>query len=543
MEIFEWGVIMRINKLIAIILSLVLFFSVFQFAVAYALPVGTTYYVDSINGSDENSGKSKSSAFKSVSKASSIEYQPGDSILFKNDCIFIGTFTAHGSGTKENPITVDSYGDSTSTKPIIQTEEQSTAPAFEILDESYWTVSNLEITSKQGTGIFVHTANKISYGVVLRNLTLHDIQNYPSDTYNSGSRAAIRLLGSTVSNRAHLEDITVDGCTVYDCSYGIYLNSNYPETEETPYNKNVVVENCSLSNLYDDAFIMGQTNYATMRNCTVIKACQSSGLYYTAPVWMWGISHGVVENCEIAEAKNALDGMAVDFDDHTDNSVYQYVYSHDNTRFMVNCPYIDDHYNNTVRYCLSVNDNRAANNSGYYGRPEYNFKFYNNTIINGTTFNFRRYKDSVIQNNIFSLVPGEQFILSKDYSYTISNNCYLGTLQIKGDKKYYIGLPQFAGKDETDKDSFILKKCSPLIGAGVQVEEDMGKTDFYGNALTSTHNIGCYEGEGVDGKYERLSPFRVMGDVFKGFASYIKAEFIHIVGWVQKQINKIGKNG
>ena len=46
-----------------------------------------TFYVDSINGSDDNSGKSTQSAWKSLEKVNATTFKPGDKILFKTDCL------------------------------------------------------------------------------------------------------------------------------------------------------------------------------------------------------------------------------------------------------------------------------------------------------------------------------------------------------------------------------------------------------------------------------------------------------------------------
>ena len=56
--------------------------------------------------------------------------------------------------------------------------------------------------------------------------------------------------------------------------------------------------------------------------------------------------------------------------------------------------------------------------------------------------------------------------------------------------------PGFTGKNSSDINSFMLKADSPLIGAGVEIEDDV-TTDFFGNEITST-NIGCYGGTGIE---------------------------------------------
>ena len=534
---------MKIKKIIAVVLSVIMILSVLPIQ-CFATTEGTTYYVDSFSGNDANSGTSPENAWQTLIHASNRIYSAGDKILLKNGSYFIGGFHAKGDGTEENPITLATYGEGA--KPIIT--NAPTDPEYHVVlcfaDVAHWVAKGLEITAPEGTGLFIYAENDMVEDITVEDCVLHNIQNHPSDTYLASQRAAIRIMSNTASAYNYASGIHINNCEIYDCGYGVFLGGHFdaenPNSEEHPYNKDILIENCSLNNLYDDAFIIAQTERFTLRNTSILNACQSSGIYYTAPTWTWGVTEALIENCEIAGAKNILDGMAVDFDDHSANSMYQYIYSHDNTRFMWNCPYAsDDHYNNTVRYCLSVNDNLGDNCGGKYtDAPEHNFNFYNNTIVNGSNYNFYCYENSNIKNNIFSLVPGYEINFSDEYKNNISDNCYYGVLPHKYDENPIHANPQFAGTDYTDPNSFILKSCSPCINAGVQVEEDMGEHDFYGNPLTDKHNIGCYEGDGVEGEYEKLSLSTALGRIFEGFKKAIKEQAIHDINWVIKQFNK-----
>ncbi len=518
----------RKNKIFSLILALIMLFSIFPVN-SFAEEAGTTYYVDSVNGNDANDGKSPDTAWRTLNHASNTTYSAGDEILLKRGSYFFGGFIPKGSGTEENPITLSTYGEGDLPVLTNSPNDHQYQPVINICDVSHWVVKDVEITAPTGTGILVYFNEQIVEDITIDSVVLHDIQNYASDDYYGIQRAAIRLIGNTGRPYNYLSDIHINNCEIYNCGYGIFTGGHYnnenPNSEMYPYNKDILVENCSIYNLYDDAFILSDTERITLRNSTILNTCLSSGVYPTAPTWTWGVTEALIENCEIAGAKNIKDGMAVDFDDHTDNSTYQYIYSHDNVRFMWNCPYIEDHFNNTVRYCLSVNDNVASNCGGNGDVPEQNFKFYNNTIINGSNYNFHQYKDSYICNNIFSLIPGHKVEINKEYENTYSNNCYYGTLPTKLDENSFWADPQFAGTDETDKDSFMLKSCSPCIGTGIQVEEDMGEHDFYGNELDDTHNIGCYEGDGLDLEKTPFSLFRVIRRTLEGLFRYIISAF------------------
>ena len=60
--------------------------------------LGRAYYID-CNGADTNVGTSAHSAWQSLSKASSVELNPGDTLLFKRSCSWWGALTLNSSGT------------------------------------------------------------------------------------------------------------------------------------------------------------------------------------------------------------------------------------------------------------------------------------------------------------------------------------------------------------------------------------------------------------------------------------------------------------
>ena len=72
---------------------------------------GNAYYLDSVSGSDDNSGTSKNSPWQSLSKVSSTTFQPGDNIYFKCGSNYTGCVTINGDGTAEKPITISTYED------------------------------------------------------------------------------------------------------------------------------------------------------------------------------------------------------------------------------------------------------------------------------------------------------------------------------------------------------------------------------------------------------------------------------------------------
>jgi hypothetical protein len=70
----------------------------------------TTYYLDATNGSDAKTGRSTTTAWKSLSKINSSGFVPGDSILFKRGETFRGFLFPASNGSSTGYITFGAYG-------------------------------------------------------------------------------------------------------------------------------------------------------------------------------------------------------------------------------------------------------------------------------------------------------------------------------------------------------------------------------------------------------------------------------------------------
>jgi parallel beta-helix repeat protein len=76
-----------------------------------------SYYVDSVNGNDSNSGTSSSSPWRTIAKVNSSNFAAGDHILFKRGDSWRESLSLSSSGEAGNPIVIEAYG--TGEAPII----------------------------------------------------------------------------------------------------------------------------------------------------------------------------------------------------------------------------------------------------------------------------------------------------------------------------------------------------------------------------------------------------------------------------------------
>ncbi len=487
---------------------------------AYSAETSKTYYVDSVNGNDSNIGTDINNPVKTVDGLVGAEFAPGTKILFKNGGEYECAATLTCSGTKENPIVISSYGEGE--RAILKTEERT--EILRLFDCSYITVSNLHFKAPNGGGIWIDTLEKTSEGIIIDNVLFTDMQNYKVHSRDDNSRgaaparAAVMVKGLPARSRYAVNDLTIINSEVYNCANGFMIwgswneaQTPWCETEEEidpVYNEGLLIKNCYFHEMDAEAVIVGMCDGALVTNCRAINCCQGEGLdengeieYFTAAMWFWGSENSTIQYCEIAGQKNVGDGMAIDFDSHTNNCTYQYIYSHDNMRFMCNNPNYSGQHGNTVRYCLSVNDNKGRSTTAVASCGEHDFKFYNNTIVNCGEFQIKNLYDSLVANNIIIPIDGATIAYDIDSSRNnvLKNNCYYKVANPLTDMLSMNTVPGFVGEDYSDYMSFEISKYSPLIGAGVEVDDEL-ITDIFGNEIVS-NNIGCYAGEGVDAEY------------------------------------------
>ncbi len=514
---------------------------------AFAEDEKNYYYIDSIDGDDANSGLTEAEAVKTIAGLKDLYIGPGTHFLFRSGGEYECAVTLTSNGTKENPIVISSYGEGE--KPLLYTNEKT--EVFRLFDCSYLTLSNLHIKAPNGGGIWIDTYNQTSVGITIDNIYFEDMQNYKvhsRDNFSNGAasaRAAVIVKGLPANSRYAVNDLTITNCEVYNCANGFIIWGSWNDAQ-TPwceneedidpvYNTGLLIKGCYFHEMDAEAVVVGMCDGALVTHCRAINCCQGEGLdengeieYFTAAMWFWGSENSTIQYCEIAGQKNFGDGMAVDFDSHTHNCTYQYIYSHDNIRFMCNCPNYSGHHGNTVRYCLSVNDNVGRTTTAVGACGEHEFSFYNNTIVNCGEFQFKNLYNAYIANNIIVPMDGATFAYDVDPSRNnvFENNCYYNVINPLVDLGAVNVKPGFAGTDYSDPASFMLSAGSPLIGAGVTIPGT--DVDFYGNTIDSV-NIGCYAGTGTEDEYEPEGFFekiiRLIRNFFETLIHEIKVIF------------------
>ncbi|MGM9478893.1 right-handed parallel beta-helix repeat-containing protein [Pedobacter sp. GSP4] len=454
---------------------------------------GTNYYVDP-NGDDNNNGTSTSSPWKTLAKVNGQTFAEGDHLYFKSGGIWNGTLTLLGSGTAASPIVIDKYD--TGNKPVINGGGPANGSATILLQNvSYWEVNNLEITNTSINkyaliGIYANnTSSSAMTHIYVKSCYVHDVNStLPGTTnYSKGS-------GGIIYNGL-INDVLVQNNHVAKCDIeGIRTNANTMAT-------GVIFDNNEVEDVYGDGIVFHGVLNGQISNNLVHNVCKSPSVVY-AGIWTYLSKGTVVSYNEVyGLTGGGGDGEAFDADESTDGDIFEYNYSHDNSRgFMLFMPSAK---NIIVRYNVSANDvigglrliewkpsnntNKLYNNVFYltnnitqiFKNKAFVGEFSNNIFYSkGTYTKFSEVPltaSAVFKNNCFSPAPGTLWDGST-HSGNIFSNPFLSN-------------PSGYGIGRSTASAFKLSNSSPCIDKGLTIANN-GGLDFFGTTLSGTIDVG-----------------------------------------------------
>ena len=483
-----------------------------------ALPAGRTFYVDSRQGSDANTGTSPATAWKSLEKVNATLFHPGDRILLRSGSEWSGQLWPKGSGVEGSPIIVDMYGGGV--KPLIHGDGR-VEDAVLLENQEYWEIQNLEITNTGATPSIrrgVHVALE-DYGeahhVYIRSLTIHGVSGTDKEKANGG----INYTCSGERKPSRFVDLRIENNEIYHVDRsGIFGWSDRWERTKWYPSLGVAVRGNVLSDIGGDGIVVVATEGAVVEHNIVGHANQRSEGYNVA-IWPWSADNTLIQYNEAYGTKGQRDGEGFDSDWNSRNTVIQYNYSHDNDGgFLLIC---DDgsqkpevsagNVGTIVRYNISENDRtRGINIAG----PVKNSLIYNNTIFVGPEHKVDLLlysdwngwaEDTYLYNNIFFVQGSAQFSYgisrNEDGAYltalgfgkskgnVFESNVYYGNVAAPDDPHALRCDPKFVapgvgGLGRATLVGYRLLPDSPARGTGKTVESNGGR-DFWGEAVPS----------------------------------------------------------
>ncbi|WP_197088569.1 right-handed parallel beta-helix repeat-containing protein [Rufibacter radiotolerans] len=488
-------------------------------------------YFLSKNGNDANPG-TKELPWRTLEKINSINLEPGETVYLEGGAIFQGTLLldAEDSGTKQQPITVTSYGIGVAT---IEGGNKEAA----IIKSNFFKLKALHAKGagrKEGNTTNGIKVERASNGII-EEVTTEGFQKSGLLLYSCKNIEVIKV----VAKHNGYSGIYVTGD--YTLRGGKYL---YPDKEED-CSRNITLRGCTTDNNPGDPTLLDNhsgngilvefTKGALVDYCTATNNGWDMPRTGNGPIGIWAASSDsvIIQNCisyRNKTAPGAHDGGGFDFDGGVTNSIIQYCLSYENQGAgygLYQWNGAMDWDNNTVRYSISINDGINAYggftiwNESNDSREFRNAHIYNNIVYNTTSpavvfFNPSNNEGFGLYNNIFigqgqivtGPTSGEKF-LGNVYWPTPGNELVFrgfnslatwagATGQEKMDGKL-IGIytdPLLAGPFTTTLTDpyqlvklggYKLKPDSPLLNKGLDLQSLMKlkvpTSDFFGNKI------------------------------------------------------------
>lgn len=507
-------------KVCAISLAILLL----QLMFAPAGVLARDYYV-SVEGNDSHAG-SKSEPWQSIERVNSVDFEPGDRVLFRGGGTFQGSIELDNSdnGDEQKKVVVSSYGNGSAR---IQAGDGNGLTADNC---SHLVIKNLAI---QGSG---RTNGSNGSGISLTggsDISVEDIE-----------ASHFRLCGVTVSS---VEDTRIAHVHAHDNGHA-GIASGRPRSSKLGPSKNLYVAHCvtennpgnpkNKENHSGNGIVIGFAEDVIVEYCLARNNGWDMPREGNGPVgiWTFNTKNIIIQHCVSHDNRSpGDDGGGFDIDGGTENCIMQYNLSYNNDGpgyFLCQYPTAPPLKNNIIRYNISQNDGRKNNRRAgiYIFAAEPNAsgcEIYNNTVYNdnGSAVGFGGYHipGVVFRNNIF--VAAREPIVGDYSAAQFEGNLWwsLGSEGFRvGDFKgfdQWIAATKQEKTDGTQLDryadpklvdagrarcddpkalnqltSYRLLPNSPSLEAGIVIPGNGGR-DFWGNAVSSNQppSLGAWE--------------------------------------------------
>jgi len=482
------------------------------------------YYIDSEAGNDSSSGVTEATAWKSLQQVQSTVYQPGDQILFKKGCSWLGQLSPQGSGKENAAIVIGSYGSG----DLPKIKGNGSPYALGLKNQEYWEIRDLDISNpaseagdRVGVLILGESGPETLHHIYLQNLHVHDVRGALGTDSQARTTGGIGFEIRGYKENMRFDDIRIQNCEVQTVdSCGIYTWTDFrTHPRDTRWEKlrftKVKVASNHLTDIGKNAIVVRSSWRPLIENNRVDKA---AARIHGNAIYLYGCKDGVMQKNEVSGTQflENKEGAALDSDYKSEGTIIQYNFSHDNGGGLVNfCnnPQAKegDGYNDgtIVRYNISQNDIHRV--FGFDG-PVTRTRIYNNTIYVGAglapkIYDIDRfgkaegYASEVLSlNNIIVNKGKGSYRLEHGTGVLFESNCFYGNhpKDEPADAKKIKADPQFSAAVLNPKpgqvpEYFRLALGSPCAGAGIKIPDNGGR-DFWGNPVDSAKpSIGASE--------------------------------------------------
>jgi len=190
---------------------------------------GKTYYIDSVAGSNANTGLSEAQAWKDFEKVNGTALGPGDALLLRRGSVFNEELSVSAHGTPDNWAVIGAYGEGP--RPIIRRNWDIDDRCVLITDPDYLRISSL-VVCFAGKGLVTHYGGAGHRGLLIEDCIAHHIEGlYRPNAHGIPEwldRRGARGDGLSTSagigiSGAPAEDIVMRNCEMFQTSSGFFV--------------------------------------------------------------------------------------------------------------------------------------------------------------------------------------------------------------------------------------------------------------------------------------------------------------------------------
>lgn len=466
-------------------------------ALGPAWGLGTTWYVDGVNGDDAREGRSARTAWRTLGPVTGVTFGPGDRLLLRAGSTYAGPITLRGSGSPGAPVVVGRYG--RGPRPHI-TATPGDEAVLSVRDGEYWEISDLELSGGR-IGVFAYAKEfGVARHLYFRRLHIHHI---PGSLGGDDGGFLCKREGLDT----WFEDLRIEDCTIEHVDRNGILLTDYPTASDKHHSTGVVIRGNRLHDIGGDGiFILGCDGAVIEHNVLSYahqRVGRGPGTRACAGIWPHRCHDTIIQHNEVSHTavggKTVWDSEAFDDDNMCRGTVFQYNYSHDNAGgFLLVC---GGARGTVVRYNLSEND--AVATFTLEGTGTGHVKVYNNTVyvgegleVNLARNTFGEPRGLQFTNNLFYVAGIMRYDFRAIRDVAFAHNAYWGRHEGRpSDPAAVLADPLLVRPGSGSPHGYRPRLGSPLCGAGRPLPNNGGR-DLTGRAVPrfGAPTIGACEG-------------------------------------------------
>lgn len=314
---------MRLRTLIILVVGLA--------AVSFAWGQ-STHYLDCGGGNDAADSLTPQTAWRSIEKANSFAYQPGDRLLLRRGTSCDGMLWPKGSGTEKAPIHLAAYGNGS--LPIVLGGAESAG--LRLHNQEYWEIENLEVVGGSPYGIHIGGTQPLLRHLRISNVVVHDVTGKPL-TKDSG----LVVIAPDDKSMTRIEDVIIDGVTAYGSTEwaGIIVNgAGFDAGGHQDHGDHIEIRNSIVHDVAGDGILLARVMHGVIEHnvawYTGMQETESIGT--PNAIWEWRCIDCRVEYNEAYFSDSpGVDGGTFDIDYGDEKNVVAHNFGHDSQGYCV----------------------------------------------------------------------------------------------------------------------------------------------------------------------------------------------------------------